>query len=215
MFIQAIKIDVIKKEVYGLQINGNLEGLYSAIGCDNVECIGLNRGNDLWIDGEGLLRHPQPPRLKLKGDPLALTGNGLVCGFDGEGGTIGTTLTVQAVAALVTFLGDEPDGQMAGLDLFQPLIEVLEQGRSSLPVQPDGVGAECNHLVRQGDNYGETCLVCGSVTGGYGYWGEGSSECLHQWASMGGDSIFEICLYCQRTRSKASHSPIKGDKGSG
>jgi hypothetical protein len=175
MLIQAIKIDVIKKEVYGLQIQNDLGGLYSSIGCDNVECINLNRGNDLWIDGEGLLRHPQPPRFKFKGYPSLLTGNGLVCGFDREGGTISTTLTVQTVAALVTFIDDDPNS----LDLFKPFIELLEHVSSSLPENPDRV-KECTHPVRQGDNYGETCRVCGKVTGGYGYWGEGSKECLHR-----------------------------------
>ncbi len=61
----------------------------------------------------------------------------------------------------------------------------------------------CTHPARQGDNYGETCLVCGATTAGYGYWGEGSKHCLHDWQSMGADSDCEFCQYCQRERPKA------------
>lgn len=54
----------------------------------------------------------------------------------------------------------------------------------------------CQHHRKQGDNYGETCLDCGQVISGYGYWGEGgNNQCVHQWLPDGEGAFF--CLYCE------------------
>ena len=59
----------------------------------------------------------------------------------------------------------------------------------------------CDHPSRQGDNYGESCLICGERTAGFGYWGS-HNDCLHQFVSMGPQSTYEICMYCEQTRNK-------------
>ena len=59
----------------------------------------------------------------------------------------------------------------------------------------------CDHPIRQGDNYGESCQVCGERLAGYGYWGA-HRDCLHQYASMGDDSEYEFCMYCEDVRRK-------------
>lgn len=56
----------------------------------------------------------------------------------------------------------------------------------------------CPHNRRQGDNYGETCMDCGQVLGGYGHFGEGRKTCLHLWVRSA-DPEYVECLYCQRT----------------
>jgi hypothetical protein len=59
----------------------------------------------------------------------------------------------------------------------------------------------CNHQTIQGDNYGETCMVCGEVLSGFGFWAEGgNSECVHQWLPY--DDKHEICPYCEEIRLK-------------
>jgi hypothetical protein len=58
----------------------------------------------------------------------------------------------------------------------------------------------CQHNNRIGDNYGETCLDCGLVISGYGYWAEGGTrECNHEWQPDGDGNMY--CPYCQATTS--------------
>ncbi|GHB87281.1 hypothetical protein GCM10007390_48850 [Persicitalea jodogahamensis] len=56
----------------------------------------------------------------------------------------------------------------------------------------------CPHDRTQGDNYGQTCVDCGQVLGGYGFWGEGRKTCLHRFVSSH-DPKYVECLYCQKT----------------
>jgi hypothetical protein len=60
----------------------------------------------------------------------------------------------------------------------------------------------CQHRIIQGDNYGETCMECGEVLDGYGYWAEGSCECHHKWIPEYPESEYEVCMYCEMTRRK-------------
>ena len=52
----------------------------------------------------------------------------------------------------------------------------------------------CGHHNIIGDNYGTTCQDCGKVLSGYGYWAEGSRECMHQFLPLDEDIL--ICSYC-------------------
>ena len=106
MIISAIKIDVVKQEVYQIRIENSLEAMYNIIGCQIMEVVRIDRRNDLWIDEEGLLQNPQLLKFWFKGCHSPLTGNGLVCGFDGEGESISTTLSVEEIKRRVIFLGN-------------------------------------------------------------------------------------------------------------
>lgn len=57
----------------------------------------------------------------------------------------------------------------------------------------------CTHPMIQGDNYGETCMVCGEVLSGYGFWAEGSRECHHKFLPSGEEG-YEVCIYCEMER---------------
>ena len=61
----------------------------------------------------------------------------------------------------------------------------------------------CMHNSRQGDNYGVTCMDCGEVLEGYGYWAEGSKSCNHHFIPENSDSKYEVCMYCETTQIKA------------
>jgi hypothetical protein len=54
----------------------------------------------------------------------------------------------------------------------------------------------CEHRMIQGDNYGETCMECGEVLSGYGFWAEGSRDCHHKFVPSGEDG-YEVCPYCE------------------
>lgn len=106
MLISAIKIDVVKQEVYQVQIENDLESMYEVIDCQIVERVVIDRNNDLWLDEEGLLHYPQPPKFWFKGAIAPFTGNGLICGYNGEGQTISTTLTAEEIESRILFLGN-------------------------------------------------------------------------------------------------------------
>lgn len=53
----------------------------------------------------------------------------------------------------------------------------------------------CDHNSTIGDNYGVTCADCGQVLSGYGYWGEGSTTCQHEYLPDGNGNL--VCLYCE------------------
>lgn len=55
----------------------------------------------------------------------------------------------------------------------------------------------CTHPVRQKDNYGETCLLCGETLAGYGCQGQAQNHCHHIWNRMEDQ---EVCQYCEQTR---------------
>ena len=56
----------------------------------------------------------------------------------------------------------------------------------------------CKHSNRIGDNYGLTCLDCGEVLEGYGYFGSVSRCVRHLWFAEG---EYFICFYCERVCS--------------
>ncbi|MFL5658334.1 MAG: hypothetical protein ACJ8CB_29645, partial [Ktedonobacteraceae bacterium] len=66
----------------------------------------------------------------------------------------------------------------------------------------------CQHLRRQGDNYGTTCQDCGAKLEGYGYGDffgsnlKGHEQCLHVW--MKSNAQQEECLYCHMVQEKAT-----------
>lgn len=81
------------------------------------------------------------------------------------------------------FQGLSPDELAESLDSLQRNADIIS-GKLPKP-SPD----ECDHSLRQGDNYGETCQLCGSQLAGYGHWGE-FDECIHLYD--GG-----YCIYCE------------------
>ncbi len=59
---------------------------------------------------------------------------------------------------------------------------------------------KCQHLSRQGDNYGISCQTCGQALEGYGFGGffgsnlAGNELCIHVWVKISAQE--ENCMYC-------------------
>lgn len=114
--IKAIKIDVVKKSVYEVYIEPNIDGLHKGVEADCVERIRLNlKGrDDLYIDESGVLREPQLPNFVLDKDTVyetvPLAGHGLITGAEKgseeDDYITDCTSTVAEIWARVTF-GDE------------------------------------------------------------------------------------------------------------
>lgn len=104
--MKAIKIDVVKKEVTEIEINGDIKSMYEALECDFIEGITLiEREEKLWIDEEGLLRDEPLGAFRMLGYPQVLSGHGLVLGITSSGENRGTWLEVDQIKRLVEFVG--------------------------------------------------------------------------------------------------------------
>lgn len=79
------------------------------LGCDDINAVNIARNEDtgametIWVDGEGLLHHPEGPFFMFDIYPQPLQGKGLVLGTDQAGETISSVLPVNVIAQHVSF----------------------------------------------------------------------------------------------------------------
>ena len=70
---------------------------------------------------------------------------------------------------------------------------------------------ECPHLRIQGDNYGETCLDCGAVIAGFGFYAEGHvPKCRHRYLPDGSGKY--ICPYCEDLITDEEYNSYKSQQ---
>ena len=113
--IKAIKIDVVKKEVYEVELPESIDSLkpiYDLLECSMVEVVhvdGFPDGNIIYIDEEGLLRDEPLGAFKIPGFNQVLSGHGLIVGTryteDGNvDASVDPRITVANVLANITFV---------------------------------------------------------------------------------------------------------------
>ena len=110
--VTAIKIDVVKQEVYPVQISTkNIDDIYNQLACDIFTCpMTLDNNDTLFVDDEGLFIDPSAllGAFYIDGYPSQpLFGHGLIVGIDDEGETDEVLSTVEEIKKKVTFLNDE------------------------------------------------------------------------------------------------------------
>ncbi len=110
--VTAIKIDVVKQEVYPVQISTkNIDDIYNQLACDIFTCPMTFDNNDtLFVDDEGLFIDPSALLGAFYIDGFSsqpLFGHGLIVGIDDEGETDEVLSTVEEIKKKVTFLNDE------------------------------------------------------------------------------------------------------------
>ena len=104
--MKAIKIDVVKKEVYEVNIEDTLEAIYEQIESDMFEVALAIRpqGDVVYVDEEGLLKVSKG-WFTIQGQPQPLSGHGLVVGLDHHNGASrDVKVTVDEVRKIVTFM---------------------------------------------------------------------------------------------------------------
>jgi hypothetical protein len=108
MKIRAIKIDVIKKDVYEVEIPKGLNGIYEQLDCELITLpVILENEDGLYIDDEGLLREPEDQygAFMFSDYPSQpLFGHGLIIGCDDTGDQANALSTVENIKSKVTFL---------------------------------------------------------------------------------------------------------------
>ena len=100
--MRAIKIDVVKKEVYEIDLEQGLDAMYKALECEVVDGRRIGSNIYLWIDDEGLLHEPLGAFSLRPGE--VFSGHGLVTGISAEGETVDFPYTIGAISGRVTFV---------------------------------------------------------------------------------------------------------------
>lgn len=101
--MRVIKIDVIKKDIYEVDIAGDLRSMHKELDAEDVNSVRIRMTEMLWVDGEGLLREPPLGAFMFHPYPQALPGHGLIIGLRGPENA-NSQLTVEEVRAVVEFV---------------------------------------------------------------------------------------------------------------
>lgn len=104
--MQAFLIDPYEETITEFDYSGNYEDINTAIESRCFTIVHIDdKGNDLFIDDEGLLRGNLSFEkfIKIDSYPEPLVGKGIVLGSNDMGETIGTTITIDALKSMVQF----------------------------------------------------------------------------------------------------------------
>lgn len=104
--MKAILIDPYKETVTEVDYSGNFEDINQLLDSRCFTVVHLDeKGNDLYVDDEGLLRGNLSFEkfIKMSSYPEPLVGKGLVLGSDNMGDSKDTTLTIDEVKSMVQF----------------------------------------------------------------------------------------------------------------
>lgn len=102
--MRAIKIDVVSKTITEIKIKKGLRALYLALDCQTVEVIGIDDGEDIWVDEEGLLHDEPIGAFTLNGWNHPVSGHGIILGTNSEGESVSTKLKLKDVIDVVRFV---------------------------------------------------------------------------------------------------------------
>lgn len=102
--MKAIKIDVVKKEIYEVTIEDSLQSIYQQIEADMIEtAVHLPKNDVVYVDEEGLLRETSKGWFIIYGQPQPLSGHGLVLGVTRNGSSRDVQATVEYIRKIVVF----------------------------------------------------------------------------------------------------------------
>lgn len=102
--IRVLVID--QGQVTEQQMPNTLQGFYDLIGCDCIDGAGYLKAADgtvhaVWVDDEGLLYDADIQFHHVTWYPQALAGRIVVTGFDDEGETLPSTMSVEELRSHV------------------------------------------------------------------------------------------------------------------
>lgn len=101
--MRAIKIDVIKKEIYEIDIQDTLQAMHEALDAQDYNGVRIGKTEMLWVDGEGLLRKPPLGAFMYHPYPNALPGHGLIIGLRGPE-NVDSRMSVEEIKEVVRFV---------------------------------------------------------------------------------------------------------------
>ena len=87
--MRAIKIDVVKKQVYEIEISKGLNPIYESIGCDIFCCpVTWDNQDTIYADDEALLKEDVEGCFSFPDFNYPIVGNAIILGSDDEGESV-------------------------------------------------------------------------------------------------------------------------------
>jgi hypothetical protein len=104
--MRAIKIDVLKQDVYEVEITSNIETIYKHIECECFCQVGrrMPNGDILLVDDNGLLLDNPIGAFDFGSYPQTLSGHGILIGTDAAGETQSAQSKIDWVKAQARFV---------------------------------------------------------------------------------------------------------------
>lgn len=94
--MRAIKIDVVKKQVYEIEISKGLNPIYEAIGCDIFCCpVTWDNQDTIYADDEALLKEDAEGCFSFPDFNYPIVGNALILGTDDMGESVDAKSSVE------------------------------------------------------------------------------------------------------------------------
>jgi hypothetical protein len=111
--MKAIKIDVLKKEVYEVEITSNIDTIYKHLECNCFCQVGrrMPNGDILLVDDNGLIIDNPIGAFNFGAYPQSLSGHGILIGTDSAGETVDVTSKIDYVKSQVRFVNVSNLGQ--------------------------------------------------------------------------------------------------------
>ena len=109
--MKAIKIDVEKRAVYFVEIDGTLESIYNVLGCTCITCpIQYENDDAMYCDDEALLNPESIKGAFMYPDwNYPIVSNALILGTDDNGNTVECRSTLSEIQKNIRFIGiDNP-----------------------------------------------------------------------------------------------------------
>jgi hypothetical protein len=108
--MKAIKIDVVKQDVYYVEMEKDYHRIYDEIGngCTLFCCpVEFDNSDALYSDDEGLLHENLEGCFMMEGWRIPLVGNAIILGTDEEGDSTDVASTVEEIKSKIIFWGDK------------------------------------------------------------------------------------------------------------
>lgn len=108
--MKAIKIDVVKKQVYYIDMDEGIESLHKELECETFTVPYILENDDaLYVDDEGLLVTPDALKgaFAIKGSNQPYFGHGILEGTNDNGESIDVKSSLEEIQEKVVFLHEE------------------------------------------------------------------------------------------------------------
>lgn len=105
--MRAILIDPTTQTIVEVDYdNSSYKNIYKLIDAEPFTTLDIKPNESIYLDDEGLLRDPPKPLFAWADYRQPLAGKGLILGFDDEGETVATKVTLAYVKSMVRWLPD-------------------------------------------------------------------------------------------------------------
>lgn len=105
--LRTLLIDPFQKRLHEIELSPHIQDWHKWCDCEAFDYAycGTHEGQrqDIWVDDNGLNRHPMYPTFKWRDRDLPLVGYGLLLGTTPGGDSVSTILSIEYVLSLIAW----------------------------------------------------------------------------------------------------------------